>query len=278
MPDRVVCLGCGGSVSEVGDAPVDGEQACRCRPAEAGGDEPEPAALACPSCGGALRVGARACPYCRSTLATARCGHCSAWNLASGKHCHECGRAIGGSAGEVEHAAGGPCPRCAAALSPRLYAQLHVDECDRCGGLFVGAAMMQRIVTERAIAGSHGLHLALPNRPRARDDDVRYVRCPVCTKHMNRQVFARVSGVIVDVCKLHGVWFDAGELAESLSFIERGGMTKAHERELRDLVDERRALRAAARGPSGAPIAVDAAADYGPSFGDFTAALVELWR
>jgi Zn-finger nucleic acid-binding protein len=55
---------------------------------------------------------------------------------------------------------------------------------------------------------------------------------------MNRSVFGRVSGVIVDVCKNHGVWFDGGELSEVLLFLESGGLGKMRERELDDLKEQ----------------------------------------
>jgi Zn-finger nucleic acid-binding protein len=61
---------------------------------------------------------------------------------------------------------------------------------------------------------------------------------------MNRQVFARISGVIVDVCKDHGVWFDTGELEAVIEFIEAGGLEAARERAtLARLADRRELLR-----------------------------------
>jgi len=35
---------------------------------------------------------------------------------------------------------------------------------------------------------------------------------------MNRINFGRTSGVIVDVCKKHGTWFDGGELTQVIAF------------------------------------------------------------
>ncbi|MEW6111309.1 MAG: zf-TFIIB domain-containing protein, partial [Thermodesulfobacteriota bacterium] len=55
--------------------------------------------------------------------------------------------------------------------------------------------------------------------------------CPVCRTMMNRRNFIRVSGVIVDVCRPHGIWFDAGEMEKIMDFIARGGMRKAREAE-----------------------------------------------
>jgi Zn-finger nucleic acid-binding protein len=51
---------------------------------------------------------------------------------------------------------------------------------------------------------------------------VRYVPCPVCKKILNRQNFGRQSGIIIDVCKADGVWFERGELHSVLTFIDNG--------------------------------------------------------
>jgi Zn-finger nucleic acid-binding protein len=75
----------------------------------------------------------------------------------------------------------------------------------------------------------------------------RYWPCPECRRLMNRQNFARVSGIIVDVCKGHGVWFNQGELRRIIGFIRDGGMSRARNRERQDLEDERARLRATAR-------------------------------
>jgi Zn-finger nucleic acid-binding protein len=54
--------------------------------------------------------------------------------------------------------------------------------------------------------------------------EVRYLRCPQCQETMSRMNFGKRSGVIVDVCKLHGTWFDAGELDGVLAFVAHGGL------------------------------------------------------
>jgi hypothetical protein len=41
---------------------------------------------------------------------------------------------------------------------------------------------------------------------------------------MLRRNFGGQSGIIVDVCAVHGVWFDRGELPRALEFVERGGL------------------------------------------------------
>ncbi len=59
---------------------------------------------------------------------------------------------------------------------------------------------------------------------------------------MNRVNYARISGIVVDVCKSHGTWFDAHELPALLDFVRRGGLDVARKRETVALADERRRL------------------------------------
>jgi Zn-finger nucleic acid-binding protein len=65
---------------------------------------------------------------------------------------------------------------------------------------------------------------------------------------MHRQNFARVSGVIVDTCRGHGVWFNQGELRRIVEFIREGGMDRARDHEKAELREERARLRQAENG------------------------------
>jgi Zn-finger nucleic acid-binding protein len=60
---------------------------------------------------------------------------------------------------------------------------------------------------------------------------------------MNRVNFARCSGVIVDVCKGHGTWFDRDELRRIVEFIRGGGLDASRAREKREIEEERQRLR-----------------------------------
>jgi Zn-finger nucleic acid-binding protein len=146
--------------------------------------------------------------------------------------------------------------------------------------------MMRRLVHARDHAT--GLRLALPRRTRVSDASVRYVACPVCKKIMNRQAFSRGSGVVVDVCREHGVFFDAGELSDVLHFIERGGLEQARLREELDRVHERARGRERAREADRAliglapidtmPGALSTTASARSLFGEWVERLVDLWR
>jgi len=237
MSDAVICLHCGGTLEPRTDAgEASWPRACKC-PASA----KEAKSVLCPSCGGSIKVGTRACPYCASTVATCRCAACLAWNLAEAAHCQGCGRPLVAAAEGPGRAAACQCPRCEAKLKSREYADLSVEECDRCGGLFLAPQMLERLVA--AHDAPTGLRLALPKREIERESTVQYIHCPVCGKLMNRQAFGRISGIVIDVCKAHGMWFDGGELAQVIRFVEEGGLARAREREMDELQEHQRRSR-----------------------------------
>ncbi len=41
---------------------------------------------------------------------------------------------------------------------------------------------------------------------------------------MTRTNFGGQSGIVVDVCREHGTWFDRGELDSALEFVRAGGL------------------------------------------------------
>jgi hypothetical protein len=60
---------------------------------------------------------------------------------------------------------------------------------------------------------------------------------------MNRVNFGKVSGAVIDVCRGHGTFLDAGELHQIVSFITSGGIERTRSREREELRDEERRLR-----------------------------------
>lgn len=171
----------------------------------------------------------------------------------------------------------GRCPRCAVPLEQVDYADTPLDECARCGGVFVEAWILDRLVAARGARISLGV--SLPVRPRTRETEVRYLRCPRCSTQMNRTIFGRSSGVVVDVCKGDGIWFDAGELAAVLEFIEAGGLERVRQRELAEQEAEQRKARLR-RELERAPFAGfhEPVSMREELAADFVAALAELWN
>ncbi len=47
---------------------------------------------------------------------------------------------------------------------------------------------------------------------------------------MSRKNFRRISGVLIDQCRDHGIWLDAGELDHIRCFIANGGLEQAQDK------------------------------------------------
>lgn len=136
------------------------------------------------------------------------------------------------------------CPRCgngAKGLVAHLVSDTLLDECGTCGGVWLDARAFDRLLKSRdeqaalAEAGHPELTLEAYSKASPDSQTPRYLPCPDCGHLMNRKNFAGVSGVIVDVCKADGVWFDRDELGRIVEFISKGGMETAKRRELERL-------------------------------------------
>jgi Zn-finger nucleic acid-binding protein len=195
--------------------------------------------LNCPNCGAAMAGDESACRYCGGRLATVACPSCFGMMFAGSKHCPHCGAAA--SRGPVEDAnAKLNCPACEAPLVPVVLGQTILNECGRCFGVWLDTQTFEQICAERE------QQAVILGRPEPQEIDVnrawRYLPCAACGHLMQRVNFAGQSGVIVDVCRDHGVWFEREELRRIVEFIRAGGMYEAREAQLERLERERQRL------------------------------------
>ncbi len=116
-----------------------------------------------------------------------------------------------------------PCPNCKLTMKPLVLRHTPLQECDACHGIWIDAASFERICADRE-RQADVLGAPSQEKPRRRPPYVRYRPCPQCERLMNRLNFAHISGVVVDVCKGHGIWFDRDELRHIVEFIREGGM------------------------------------------------------
>jgi Zn-finger nucleic acid-binding protein len=178
------------------------------------------------------------CPHCDVRLDNVRCASCYTLQAPGSFSCGRCGQAL-----DLEprlDATDAPCPRCSSPLESMMPAPSQrwddaaperdgrVHECPRCGGLFVPREALVDILSRAERSGSS---FADPRRALVRLEEVKYLPCPLCRNSMNRVNFGKLSGVIVDVCRKHGTWFDAGELTRVVAFASSGGLEKTRTRE-----------------------------------------------
>ncbi len=136
----------------------------------------------------------------------------------------------------------GDCPRCKVKLKLIEIEEIQLSECERCEGIWADIETFEIICANRenqsAVLKKFDEILHHPKLQK-----VQYVPCPTCQRLMNRNNFAKISGVIIDTCKEHGVWFDADELPTIIEFIRKGGMEYSRQKEKAQLEAEREKLR-----------------------------------
>jgi Zn-finger nucleic acid-binding protein len=209
-------------------------------------NEPVPSAT-CPYCGNDCPPMVRICPHCDVRLENVRCQRCFSLQAPGTFACTRCRHAL-----ELEpllDATDAPCPRCHHPLEAAPGALGRAHECPRCGGMFVPREALAEILCSAEIGGALregpageafelGGWSADAGKP-VLLDEVHYVSCPQCHNAMNRVNFGKVSGVIVDVCKAHGTWFDPGELTRVVAFAAGGGLERTRAREKLEKSDVR---------------------------------------
>ncbi len=196
----------------------------------------------CPGCGAPAAADSAACAYCGAALATVTCPSCFAAMFVGSRFCARCGaEAVRGLRDETPLA----CPRCAEEMQAISLGPTAVQECRACGGVWLDPGTLQALcdARERHADVVSALAARVPTAAMP-PETVRYVPCPQCRKLMNRVNFAKSSGVVLDVCKAHGVWLDRGELQRVIGFVEGGGMAAARDRERERLIEEQRRLSA----------------------------------
>jgi Zn-finger nucleic acid-binding protein len=198
--------------------------------------------LNCPNCGAAVSSDRTQCEFCKSRLKTVGCPSCLGLMFLGSKFCGHCG-ASAEEAQTIDDIVPGECPRCKLQLQSLKIGAGNMRECVRCGGFWTSVATFESLCDNKEQQSAVLGYVTDQNRELSSTVPINYVPCPDCKELMNRSNFARISGVIIDLCKQHGVWFDANELSKIISFIDEGGLKRSREKEKVALDDERSRLR-----------------------------------
>ena len=110
------------------------------------------------------------------------------------------------------------CPRCAIPLEMIRLRDNELDICPVCHGMWLDTLEFKRLTSERDVyeddtVSKEFQKKAIPQK------EIKYLPCPRCKNLMIKRNFKKISGVIIDLCRLHGVWLDPGELEQIRSFI-----------------------------------------------------------
>lgn len=211
----------------------------------------EAGTLNCPMCGAPVANDSNVCEHCGARLAKVACPSCFGLIFNGSQFCPHCGVKVE----RVEAADPGPraCPRCKVNMEAVKVGPTNILECAKCEGLWVDNNTLKDICADREKQSLVllGMPAPLPVAQNEALETIRYVPCPVCKELMNRINFANCSHVIVDVCRLHGTWFDKDELRKVIEFIRSGGMDQARSREIATLERERSLSKIDSIAPTG---------------------------
>jgi hypothetical protein len=204
---------------------------------------PASSPLNCPNCGAPAATDATRCDYCGSRLAVVACPSCFGSMFVGAQFCPHCGTKI-----EAPESVDGKtlkCPGCTGDMRPVRLGATPLHQCDQCGSAWLAPNDFAALCSNReergtvmTSLGAGGVAAKAPDQGK-----VRYVHCAVCDKVMNRVNFGKMSGIIVDVCKNHGVWFERDELRGVLQFVANGGLDR-----MRATESERKASQLSAIG------------------------------
>ncbi len=200
--------------------------------------------LQCHSCGAAVAGADPNCGHCGARLQTRSCPSCFGMMFSDSRYCPQCGAsAVSWEADESKF----KCPGCKDRLHQGTLGATRLHECPKCLGVWLDPATLERLARDAdqqavILSGAPTAGVTATSTVFA---PVCYRPCVLCQEPMTRVNYARCSGVIVDVCRAHGTWFDVDELQRTVRFIQGGGLQWARAREHADLASERRLLEAA---------------------------------
>jgi len=101
----------------------------------------------------------------------------------------------------------------------------YIEQCTNCYGLFFDPDELEALM-EQSTSEVYSIKLQKIDQLSGQnfiEDKIVYRKCPICRTLMNRKNFGGRSGIIIDICKDHGIWLDRGELSALLEWKKAGG-------------------------------------------------------
>lgn len=109
------------------------------------------------------------------------------------------------------------CPRCNQTLTQTGLGHL----CPGCEGCWLDYEQLNHLLrlSDSQLESSELVPTVEDSHSEAARE--RYLRCPLCGGRMRRQIYLADSGVVVDMCREHGIWLDDGELGKMRRYLHQ---------------------------------------------------------
>lgn len=137
------------------------------------------------------------------------------------------------------------CPVCHIPLQTidlKINGDLYIERCQSCFGLFFDPGEIEILLDNTVAEASEVNWQLIDNINQERyptQQKIKYVKCPVCQMLMDRVNFGYRSGVVVDQCRLHGIWLDNGEITHLMEWKKAGGQLGAEQQKLQTHQDRK---------------------------------------
>jgi len=191
-----------------------------------------PVVIRCATCCGSISHRSMKCDHCGGSVkpfdVSRFCARCMAYLEREACFCSYCG-ANALVASNIPESSNVNCPRDGKPLLGVPIGDFNGLECHSCQGLWISARDFDAIVKHSAEKSKPHEKGAGKSRQAPFSANVQYIKCPECKESMERKNFAGVSGIIVDICRKHGVWLDKFELYALADFVREGGLIKGAE-------------------------------------------------
>lgn len=106
------------------------------------------------------------------------------------------------------------CPVCNIPFIVLELNQIEIDYCTKCSGIWLDSGELELLLDSNEKNKLLNSLLVVKNIPE------KSIRCPVCSKKMEKVFFSENEKIILDRCRrFHGLWFNKGELQK---FVEYG--------------------------------------------------------
>jgi len=172
----------------------------------------------------------------------AKCSNCSAPLPENSTTCSYCGAANDiDLKGVHQYTTSKPnenrtCPHCDIPLNTinlNIDGNFYIERCSECMGMFFDPGELEAVL-DKSVDNVYVINFdklnPLNDATYRAYRDIKYIHCPICKQMMTRKNFSKFSGVIIDWCRNHGIWLDAGELKRLLEWRKAGGQLLAEKR------------------------------------------------